>query len=384
MNDVDVILTVNAGSSSLRLHLVRADDTDQVVAEHVLERLPGRSEAIKALTTLVRCSGIVTVKAVGHRLVHGGPWLRRATIVDHHALTAAHAAASLAPIHVPPALHLIDAAQELLPYVPQVLCPDTAFHAGLPEVAYTYALPLTWRVNYGVRRYGFHGLSYAWATRRAAALLDRPVERLHLLLAHLGGGCSVCAVRGGRSVDTSMGFTPLEGVVMTKRSGSIDPGMLMWLLERSELNVADVREALYHRSGLLALSAGRSSDTRELVRAAREGDSAASLALAVFARSVRGALASAATSLDRVDALVFTGEIGWDQPEVREDVCAGLGVLGIRGGLRGNRSDDGPVSPPGVPIPVLVVRSREELQIAHDTWSALRSEAENSMAGRPL
>ncbi|MDU0289816.1 hypothetical protein [Saccharothrix longispora] len=202
-----------------------------------------------------------------------------------------------------------------------------------------------WRERHGLRRYGFHGLSYEWALDRAAALLDRPAEGLSVLMAHLGGGCSVCAVRDGRSVDTSMGFTPLEGVPMSKRSGSVDPG-------------------------LLGLSGGRSGDTRDLVAAAGE-DGAAALALGVFAHRVRRELAAAATSLDRLDALVFTGEIGWDQPEVRADVVAGLSLLGIPGDLVADPGGDGPVSPPDADVPVLVVRPREELQLCRATLAAL-------------
>ncbi|MCP2261841.1 acetate kinase [Streptoalloteichus tenebrarius] len=383
MTRTSAVLSVNGGSSSLQLHLVRVDGEDPdapetVIAEHAVDHAPDTPPATKALHDFVRCSGMVSIRAVGHRLVHGGPWLRRPTLVDDHALAAARRAASLAPVHVPSALRLLGTTRTLLPDTPHVLCPDTAFHAGLPEAASTYALPLAWRSRFGLRRFGFHGLSYAWALRRAAKLLGRPVTELQLLLTHLGGGCSVCAVRDGRSVDTSMGFTPLEGVPMTKRSGSVDPGMLLWLLEEGGLTPSELSEGLYRRSGLLGLSAGRSADTRELVPAAASGDSASRLALDVFAHRVRGELAAAATSLDRIDALVFTGEIGWDQPEVREAVCAGLGLLGVRGGLAGNRKDDGPISPPGAAVPVLVVRPREELQIARDTWSALPSERDPS------
>jgi acetate kinase len=188
----------------------------------------------------------------------------------------------------------------------------------------------------------------AWATRRAAVLLDRPVADLHLVLARLSGGSSVCAVRDGRSVDTSMGFTPLDGVPMSTRSGAVDPGMLLWLLDDDRLTRDQLGDGLYHRSGLLGLSGGRSGDTREL------------------------ATAAAATTLDRLDALAFTGEIGWNTPTVRRDICAGLHMLGVREPVRGNRADDGRVSAADAAVPVLVVEAREELQIAAETRHAVR------------
>jgi acetate kinase len=208
------------------------------------------------------------------------------------------------------------------------------------------------------------GAGGGYAVPRVAQLLDRPVEQLQLVLAHLGGGDSVCAVRGGRSVDTSMGFTPLDGVPMSTRSGAVDPGMLLWLLD-GRLTRAEVEDGLYRHSGLLGLSDDYSGDTRELVAAGR------SFALDVYTHRVRREIAAAATSLDRLDAVVFTGEIGWDQPEVRHDICAGLGLLGVPLPVGGNLEQDGPVSPPGAAVPVLVVQPREELQIARDARSRL-------------
>jgi acetate kinase len=307
-----------------------------------------------------------TPDAVGHRLVHGGDVVLRPTVVDDALLTAVRAVTDLAPLHLPPALHLVEVLREWLPDVPHVLCPDTGFHSDLPEHAATYPLPAAWRDKYGLRRYGFHGLSYAWATRRAAHLLGRPVVDLRLVLAHLGGGASVCAVWGGRSVDTSMGFTPLDGVPMSTRSGGVDPGMLLWLLQPGRLSLDELRDGLNHHAGLLGLSGDRSGDTRELVGAAAAEDARAALALAVFAHRIRREVAAAATNLDRLDALVFTGEIGWDQPEVRHAVCAGLRVLGVPLPVRGNLPEDGLISPDGAAVPVLVVQPREELQLAED------------------
>jgi acetate kinase len=359
------VLTVNAGSGSLHLAYVDGDAADVRLD---LSQPPGSAEAARAVADFVAASP--EPEAVGHRLVHGGDAVRRPAVLDERLRGRLHQVAHLAPLHLPPALTLIDRLRERLPEVPHVVCPDTAFHADLPAVAATYPLPEEWRSRWGLRRYGFHGLSYAYALRRAEQLLRRPAADLHLVMAHLGGGCSVCAVRNGRSVDTSMGFTPLEGVPMSTRSGSVDPGLLLWLLEDGRLSREELSDGLSHRSGLVGLSGGRSGDTRVLVEAAPR-DSAAALALDVFIHRVRREIAAEATSLGRLDALVFTGEIGWDQPEVREGVCAGLAPLGVRLPVLGNRADDGPVSEPNAPVPVLVVEPREELQIAVETRAAL-------------
>ncbi|WP_169982149.1 acetate/propionate family kinase [Microbispora sp. H10836] len=361
-----VVLTVNAGSSSLQLHLVR--DGRVLRTEHS-EHGPDPAAAAAERTLSDFLSGAdAEVTAVGHRLVHGGEAVRAPAVADDDVVKAVRGYADLAPLHVPPALALVEAARRVLPSVPHVLCPDTAFHAGLPAAAATYALPAEWRRRWGLRRYGFHGLSYAWAARRAAELLGRPAEEVDLVLTHLGGGCSVCAVRNGRSVDTSMGFTPLEGVPMSKRSGSVDPGMLLWLLSGSRLTLEELRDGLEHDSGLLGLSGGLSGDTRDLVASTGE---AAALALDVFAYRVSREIAAATAALDRLDALVFTGEIGWDQPEVREAVCARLSLLGVEPPAVTDADRDRVVSPPGARVPVLVVRPREELQVARETLAAL-------------
>ncbi|MEO3743422.1 acetate kinase [Plantactinospora sp. B5E13] len=364
-SDPRTVLTVNAGSSSLRLGYVR----DGRLVDG-LERAepPGSARADTVVREFVAAHD--RPDAVGHRLVHGGDLVRAPTRLDDTIRADLDGLATLAPLHLPPALHLLDRIREQLPDVPQVLCPDTAFHARLPEVAATYPLPADWRRRWGLRRYGFHGLSYAYALRRTAELLDRPADDLRLLLAHLGGGASVCAVRDGHSVDTSMGFTPLDGVPMSRRSGAVDPGMLLWLLDDNRLSLTELTDGLNRRAGLLGLSDDRSGDTRDLVAAAPD-DPAAALALAVFAHRVRRELAAAATGLDRLDALVFTGEIGWDQPEVRHDVCAGLGLLGVGLPEQGNRETDSIISAPGAAVPVLVVEPREDLQVAAETLAAL-------------
>ncbi|MFG1946766.1 acetate/propionate family kinase [Nonomuraea sp. NPDC048826] len=356
------VLTVNAGSSSLRLDLV---DGGAVVDSARSERAVDPGSARAELSEFLGRHLDRDVGAVAHRLVHGGALVTGPAVADDELVAALRGITGLAPLHLPPALALVDAARELLPAVPHVLCPDTAFHAGLPATAAAYALPRAWREKYGLRRYGFHGLSYAWAVDRAAELLGRPVTELGLVLTHLGGGASVCAVSGGRSLDTSMGFTPLDGVPMSKRSGSVDPGLLLWLLD-GRLTLDEVRDGLERESGLLGLSGGRSGDTRDLVAAERDGDEDAALALRVFCHRVSREIAAAATSLGRLDALVFTGEIGWNQPEVREAVCRRLRLLGVEPPVGGNRPDDGVISPAGTAVPVLLVEPHEELQLARE------------------
>ncbi|MGW3342094.1 acetate/propionate family kinase [Nonomuraea rubra] len=365
------ILTVNAGSSSLRLDLVQGGSVlDSAHSERAVDPGSAREE----LSAFLGGHFDRDVRAVAHRLVHGGDVVRSPAVADDETAEALRGLSDLAPLHLPPALALLEAARELLPAVPHVLCPDTAFHAGLPDEAAVYALPPEWRDRYGLRRYGFHGLSYAWAADRACELLGRPLSELDLVLTHLGGGCSVAAVSGGRSLDTSMGFTPLDGLPMSKRSGGVDPGMLLWLLGRGRLTLKELAEGLERRSGLLGLSGGRSGDTRDLVAAERDGDEAAGLALRVFAHRAAREIAAAATSLRRVDALVFTGEIGWDQPEVREAVCRRLGLLGVEPPVTGNRHDDGAVSAEGAAVPVLVVQVREEQQLARECLAMLAEE----------
>ncbi len=363
------ILTVNAGSSSLRLDLVQGGS---VLDSAHAERAAGPGSAGEELSAFLGGHFDRDVRAVAHRLVHGGDVVRAPAVADDETVAALRGLTGLAPLHLPPALALLEAARAELPAVPHVLCPDTAFHAGLPDEAAAYALPSEWRDRYGLRRHGFHGLSCAWAADRASELLGRPPAELDLVLAHLGGGCSVTAVSGGRSLDTSMGFTPLDGLPMSKRSGSVDPGMLLWLLDR--MPAPELADGLWRRSGLLGLSGGRSGDTRELVAAERDGDAAAGLALRVFARRIGREIAAAATSLRRIDALVFTGEIGWDQPEVREAVCRRLGLLGIEPPALAGRRDDGPVSAAGAAVPVLVVQVREELQLARECLRVLAEE----------
>jgi acetate kinase len=350
------VLAVNLGSSSLRLSIV--DEADRVSAEAHVDRDGDPAATLRDFVE--QATG--DFAAVAHRLVHGGPSIRCATVVDDAVRGRLDEAATMAPLHVPAALRLLDAARETIDR-PQVVCVDTAFHADMPEHAATYAVPSEWR-RWGVRRYGFHGLSYAWSSRRCAELLERPADGLQMVIAHIGAGVSACAVRGGRSVDTSMGFTPLEGAVMAMRSGSVDPGALLWLQQVHGITTGDMNTALEHRSGLLALS-GR-VDLREIERAAADGDTACTDALDVYIHSLSRVIGGLATSLDRLDALVFTGGVGEHSALVRTRVCRRLALLGVPGVLA-DATGDAVIARAGGGPAVAVVTAREDAEMARQT-----------------
>ncbi len=373
MNSTTVI-TVNPGSNSLRLDVVTvgADGGADVQDSAHTSSSPTGGESLAAFDSFLEThAGRADV--VAHRLVHGGEHVRQPRKVDESVLSGLHDLEALAPQHVPATVQLVQRAGHALPHHPQYLCPDTGFHDTLPEEARTEPLPARWHPH--VRRYGFHGLSYAWALRRTTDILGRAPEQVDALIAHLGGGSSACAIHGGRSIDTTMGFTPLGGMTMSRRSGDLDPGLLFWMLRHSGEDVDALEHELQREAGLYGVSGDRSGDTRELVSAAADGDDSARLALRVFARRAAAGIAAMATNLDTVDAVVFTGEIGWNQPEVRRDICRRLSLLGVPTELAGNRADDGPVSLPEQHPAVLVVEPREELQLAFDAAVAWQRRA---------
>jgi acetate kinase len=363
-----LILVVNTGSSSLKLSVI--DDRDRVVADEEVASWDGRDT--QAVAELLEQVG--AIDAVGHRVVHGGDRHEGPAIIDDSVRRHITALVPLAPLHQPRALAGMAATEHLLPDVPAVACFDTAFHRSLPPQAATYALPASWR-GLGIRRFGFHGLSHAWASARAAELIDRPAGELRLVTAHLGAGASLCAVAGGRSVDTTMGFTPLDGLVMATRSGSVDPGAVLWLL-RQGFDPGTVADGLEHRSGLAGL-AGGSGDLRQIIASADTGDADARLAYDVYLHRLRGSIAAMTASLGGIDGLVFTGGAGEHSPRVRLDTCAGLTFLGVptpdpSGGAAAadadavvGRSEAGTV--------VVVVHAREDLQIAAEVRSTLRA-----------
>jgi acetate kinase len=279
----------------------------------------------------------------------------------------------LAPLHNPPALAAIDALHQLAPELPAVACFDTAFHSSLERSAAAYALPGPWVERWGLRRYGFHGLSCEWSTGRAAALLERPVAALRLVICHLGGGASVTAVAGGRSIDTTMGFTPTEGLVMATRPGDVDPGAIAWLAVRG-VEPEELADALERRSGLLALSGGATGNMRFLLERRAHGDSAAAFAVDVYLHRLRAKIAAMAAAADGTDAVVFTAGVGENATEIRTAACERLHWLGISLDNEANgavASDDVDISQRGAPVRTLVVHAREELVVAAGCRAAL-------------
>jgi acetate kinase len=350
---------VNAGSSSVKLTLLAGDDQTLAGREfHVLDGVLDPAALRDAL------GEFDPPDAVGHRIVHGGTRFREAVVVDASVRAALSELTELAPLHQPKSLAALDAVSEALPGVPAVACFDTAFHATLPAAASTYALPAQWRTRFGLRRYGFHGLSHAWVARRAAELLGRDGASQRIVSCHLGAGASLCAIAGGRSVETTMGFTPLEGIVMATRSGSVDPGLLLWLLDRGGISTAELGDALERRSGLLGLSG--SSDMREVLERSKRGEEAATLALEVYVHRLRAAVAAMAAALEGLDALVFTGGVGEHAPAVRELAAGGLGFLGVAIDPALNRSAvaDAEITAAGGTVRTLVIAAREDLEIA--------------------
>ncbi|WP_433259832.1 acetate/propionate family kinase [Actinosynnema sp. CS-041913] len=364
------LLVVNAGSSSLKLSVL--DEDDSVLAQRHLERWDGTDGIADFL------ADAPDIAAVGHRVVHGGPDFSAPAVVDADVRTRIERLTDLAPLHQPRALAGIDAVTELLPDVPQVACFDTAFHHTLPAAARTYALPARWRKAWDLRRYGFHGLSHAYAARRATELGGGS----RVVTCHLGAGCSLAAVRDGRSVDTTMGFTPLAGLVMATRSGDVDPGLLVWLLHNGKLDVSDLADGLEHESGVRGLAGN--ADLRDVHRAADSGSRDAALALEVFVHRLRQGIAAMAASLGGLDLLVFTGGVGEHDAVVRSQTVAGLGFLGVELDARRNaaRSADALVSSAGSAVGVWVVEAREDVEIADGVRRTIGIRRGDSGAGR--
>jgi len=374
------VLVVNAGSSSLKLSLL--DEHERVIAARELDA--PRAQVDPGELSDALSPELSHADAVGHRIVHGGERYRGATLVDPELRRALGALADLAPLHQPKSLAALDAVSRALPDVPAVACFDTAFHATLPPAAATYALPQEWRERWGLRRYGFHGLSHAWVARRTPQLLaglpqlQRDPSALRIVSCHLGAGASLCAIRGGRSLDTTMGFTPLEGLVMATRAGSVDPGLLLWLAEDRRVSVTELADALEHRSGLLGLCA--SADMREVVSRANHGEEPARLALEVYLHRLRGGVAAMAAALGGLDVLVFTGGVGERSPEVRARAADGLGFLEVALDDRRNRDAgaDADVSAPAARVRTLVLAAREDAEIALQTRALLRAPGSGS------
>jgi acetate kinase len=389
------ILVINAGSGTVKFALFDFDRLQPVARglldwgggqrratvtlqphhgqpiRQVLDVPDYRTSVINALEILrdsgVASGGAAGIRVVGHRLIHGGEEIREPVRIDAQMKETIARYAHLAPLHIPAGLEAIEATEVALPGVPQVGLFDTAFFAEIPPCAYLYPVPYEWYENWGIRRFGFHGTSHAYCTGRAAELLGRDVADVDLIICHLGQGSSATAVCGGVAVTNTMGFTPLEGFMMGTRSGTVDPGILIYVQREHGLSVEQLDEILHKKSGLLGLS-GFSSDFRQVEAAAQEGHRRAQLALDVYAYRVRAMIGSLAVTLGGVDALIFTGGIGENSAWLRREVCKGLEILGLHLDQKRNvRSHpDSDVAAADSPARILVIHTREDLMIARE------------------
>ena len=395
------ILVINAGSSSLKYQLLNPE-TQQVLAKGLCERIgidgkftykpegkeavkaadvamPTHSEAIQAvLNALVDpVNGVIgsmdEIDAVGHRVVHGGEKFAESVLITDEVMAAVEECNPLAPLHNPANIIGIRACQKLMPNTPMVAVFDTAFHQTMPPVAYTYALPYEYYEKDKVRRYGFHGTSHKYVASRAAAMLGKPIEELKLISCHLGNGSSITAVDGGKSVDTSMGFTPLAGLPMGTRSGDLDAGIMEYLMNKYGMDIKEMLNILNKKSGVQGIS-GVSSDFRDLESAAGQGNERAALALQAFSYSVKKLIGSYAAVMGGVDAIIFTAGVGENGPETRAMATAGLEFMGVKldaekNKVRGKETD---VSADDATVRTLVIPTNEELMIAMDTAAIVK------------
>ena len=389
------VLVINCGSSSLKFQLINSD-TEAVLAKGLCERIgidgrltyqpeggekttedkamPTHTEAIQFVIDALTDAkvGVVgsldEIGAVGHRVVHGGEKFASSTVITDEVIKAIEECNDLAPLHNPANLIGIAACQKLMPGTPMVAVFDTAFHQTMPEKAYMYGLPYEYYENYKVRRYGFHGTSHSFVSKRTAEILGKDYEDVKTIVCHLGNGASICAVLNGKSVDTSMGLTPLEGLVMGTRSGDIDPAILEFLAKKEDMDIAALMNMLNKKSGVHGVS-GISSDFRDLTAGAEAGNKRAQIAIDVFAYRVAKYVGSYAAAMNGVDAIAFTAGIGENVCLVREKVCEYLGYLGIELDKEANakRGEEIEISTPNSKVKVYVVPTNEELAIARET-----------------
>jgi len=387
------LLVLNAGSSSLKFAIfdravsdLRAGgivhNLDSPEACFLMKTSAGSRSCALPGATIVRAlekilgevSSEFSVAAFGHRVVHGGEFFGSASRIDEATLGEIERCGRLAPLHNPRSATVIREVLRQFPAIPQAAVFDTAFHQTLPPKAFHYAIPYDFYAKHRIRRYGFHGISHAYVGEQAARRLGMSFSDLNAITVHLGNGCSACAIRRGRSVDTTMGLTPLEGLVMGSRSGDVDPAMHGFLAECEDLSLREVDEILNHKSGLLGLS-GLSNDMRTLALAEEAGNERARLAIDVFCHRLAKAILSMGASLEKIDALVFTGGIGENSPSVRERALAQLGVMGVRCDPVLNRSNglgsEGRITPEDSAVPAFVIETNEELAIARETSKAL-------------
>lgn len=394
------ILIINSGSSSLKFQLLEAASYKEIAsgkAEHLnsgratftieandskeKDQLDGKGthvDAIQRLFDELEERGLKkTVKAVGHRVVNGTNVFTEPVLLEDQIIDEIEALKPFAPLHNPAAVAGMRAIQKVMPSLPQVAVFDTSFHQTMPEQAYRYAVPDSWYEKYGVRRYGFHGISYKYVSHRAAELLNIPLEKSDFVIAHIGGGASVAAVHNGKSVDTSMGFTPLQGLVMGTRSGDIDPAVVSYMANKQNKTADEILNELNHQSGVYGLSGGLTSDQRELEEGAEQGHKGAKLAMKVMAYSIAKYIAGMMIALPKVDAIVFTAGIGENSSALRKQICDHLTVFGYNIDEERNREIvgrngvDGVISVKDTPK-IMMVRTNEELMIAEETENVIR------------
>ena len=394
------ILVINCGSSSLKYQLINSE-TEGVLAKGLCERIgidgmltyqpeggekekseiamPTHTEAINAVLAALtnEKSGVIKslseVGAVGHRVVHGGEKFAASTLLTPEVLKTIEECNDLAPLHNPANLIGIRACQELMPGVPMVAVFDTAFHQTMPDVAYTYGIPYEYYEKYKVRRYGFHGTSHSYVSKRTAEIVGKPYDQMKIIVCHLGNGASISAVNCGKSVDTSMGLTPLEGLVMGTRSGDLDPAIIDFVGKKEGLSLDEMNEVLNKKSGMLGIS-GVSSDGRDLEAAAETGNKRAQLALDVFDYRVIKYIGAYAAAMNGVDAIAFTAGIGENNIKMRKDVCSSLTYLGVKLDEEKNnvRGEERIISADDSKVQVLLVPTNEELAIARETLALVK------------
>ncbi|PTL39843.1 acetate kinase [Alkalicoccus saliphilus] len=387
------IMAINAGSSSLKFQLLEMPE-EKIVTKGLVERIgmddavfaievngekkketlkiTDHAQAVKILLDKLTRYHIIEslneIEGIGHRVVHGGEKFNDSVLITDEVIAGIEEVSELAPLHNPANLTGIRAFKEVLPDVPAVAVFDTAFHQTMPEESYLYSLPYEYYEKYGIRKYGFHGTSHKYVSERAAELLNRPVENLRLISCHLGNGASIAAIEGGKSIDTSMGFTPLAGVTMGTRSGNIDPALIPYIMEKADLSAEEVMDVLNKRSGMLALS-GFSSDLRDIEEQASEGNERARLALEVFTSRIHKYIGSYAARMHGLDAVVFTAGIGENSDVIRAQVLKGLEFMGIYWdpALNKIRGQEAFINYPHSPVKVIVIPTNEEVVIARDT-----------------
>ena len=394
------ILVINCGSSSLKYQLINSE-TEGVLAKGLCERIgidgmltyqpeggekekseiamPTHTEAINAVLAALtnEKSGVIKslseVGAVGHRVVHGGEKFTSSCLINDESMKAIEECNDLAPLHNPANLIGIRACQELMPGVPMVAGFDTAFHQTMPDVAYTYGIPYEYYEKYKVRRYGFHGTSHSYVSKRTAEIVGKPYDQMKIIVCHLGNGASISAVNCGKSVDTSMGLTPLEGLVMGTRSGDLDPAIIDFVGKKEGLSLDEMNEVLNKKSGMLGIS-GVSSDGRDLEAAAETGNKRAQLALDVFDYRVIKYIGAYAAAMNGVDAIAFTAGIGENNIKMRKDVCSSLTYLGVKLDEEKNnvRGEERIISADDSKVQVLLVPTNEELAIARETLALVK------------